>query len=274
MLKKLSIVKQLPIATATVGLMMFAGTAQAITISVFDNSSFVDTTGGFRSESDTIQATLTSLGYTVTTFTGITEADFTAAGAADVILIPELERGNLASVLSTSAKTAISDYVSSGGGFVTMETGDFRSNNLVNDIFGYSLTGSFVGLSPTSTKNSTAASGTAFAEDPDFLPSPSTTYGVNTSSLSETALSIYEIGTRSTVWVDSFGSGRVAGLGWDWFNAVPLGSVDGGWPTVLDSALTEVSDTVSTPEPVSLFALFGVGALGATSLKRNQKKEV
>ena len=32
-------------------------------------------------------------------------------------------------------------------------------------------------------------------------------------------------------------------------------------------------DPVSTPEPVSLFALFGIGALGVTSLKRKQKEE-
>ncbi|NET74723.1 proprotein convertase P-domain-containing protein [Okeania sp. SIO1F9] len=33
-------------------------------------------------------------------------------------------------------------------------------------------------------------------------------------------------------------------------------------------------DPVSTPEPASLFALFGIGALGATSLKRKHKEEV
>lgn len=33
-------------------------------------------------------------------------------------------------------------------------------------------------------------------------------------------------------------------------------------------------DPVSTPEPASLFALFGIGALGAASLKRKQKEKV
>ncbi|NEQ71843.1 MULTISPECIES: proprotein convertase P-domain-containing protein [unclassified Okeania] len=33
-------------------------------------------------------------------------------------------------------------------------------------------------------------------------------------------------------------------------------------------------EPVSTPEPASLFALFGIGALGATSLKRKQKEKV
>ena len=33
-------------------------------------------------------------------------------------------------------------------------------------------------------------------------------------------------------------------------------------------------EAVSTPEPASLFALFGIGALGVTSLKRKQKEKV
>ena len=34
-----------------------------------------------------------------------------------------------------------------------------------------------------------------------------------------------------------FGSGYVVLLGYDWFNMQPVGSVDGGWISVLNSAL-------------------------------------
>ncbi|NEP73897.1 MAG: PEP-CTERM sorting domain-containing protein [Okeania sp. SIO2G4] len=44
----------------------------------------------------------------------------------------------------------------------------------------------------------------------------------------------------------------------------------GSWDLNIEAATV---DPVSTPEPVSLFALFGIGALGVTSLKRKQKEE-
>ncbi|MGD1703214.1 PEP-CTERM sorting domain-containing protein [Dapis sp. BLCC M229] len=56
----------------------------------------------------------------------------------------------------------------------------------------------------------------------------------------------------------------------------------GTWTLELSDSLEAADDgslgswdinIASTPEPVSLFALFGIGALGATSLKRKQKEE-
>src|ERR1051326_2165234 len=74
-------------------------------VAVFDNNSFVDTSSGsFFAESDNIQASLSSLGHTVNTFTGITAADFAAAEAgSDLLLIPEQENGALAPALSGAA---------------------------------------------------------------------------------------------------------------------------------------------------------------------------
>ena len=78
------------------------------TVAVFDNASFVDTLGGPLSESDTIQASLVLLGHTVAPFTGITAADWRAAGeVADAILIPELELRDLFFTLDAEARAAV-----------------------------------------------------------------------------------------------------------------------------------------------------------------------
>src|SRR4051794_40476690 len=81
---------------------------------VFDDDTYVDTSsGGTGAESDNIQASLTSLGHTVTTFTGITDTDFsTALTGQDLLVIPEQEHGSLGPNLSAGAISVIQNYVS------------------------------------------------------------------------------------------------------------------------------------------------------------------
>jgi hypothetical protein len=50
-------------------------------VAVFDNPTYVDTSGGLGSESDNLQASLTARGHAVNTFTDITPAGFAAAVA-------------------------------------------------------------------------------------------------------------------------------------------------------------------------------------------------
>src|SRR5215471_9979652 len=66
--------------------------APASVIAVFDNPTYVDTSGGPPvPSSDALQALLTSQGNTVHTFTGLTAADFTTAlSGANLILFPSL----------------------------------------------------------------------------------------------------------------------------------------------------------------------------------------
>src|SRR5262245_59451226 len=94
---------------------VFSLPVQASVIAVFDNTTYVDTSGGLPvSSSDALQALLTSQGNTVHTFTGFTAADFAAAASgADLILFPALLNfAQLANDLSTSAKIALANYVS------------------------------------------------------------------------------------------------------------------------------------------------------------------
>src|SRR5688500_14035003 len=89
-------------------------------VAVFDNGSFVDTfSGGTGAESDNVQASLASLGHTVSVFTGTSASAINSALAGkDVLLIPEQERGNLVAALDPAARAAIQNFVSNGGGLV------------------------------------------------------------------------------------------------------------------------------------------------------------
>lgn len=76
-------------------------------------------------------------------------------------------------------------------------------------------------------------------------------------------------GTQS--FLSDFSSLSSAAGTWTLFMSDNAGGDLGG----LDSWSVDIEgDPVSTPEPASLFALFGIGALGATSLKRKHKEKV
>jgi Thrombospondin type 3 repeat len=218
-----------------------AAPVAATNVLVFDNPSYVDTAGGTSSESDNIQASLTSLGHAVATFTDITDTGIAAAIAGkDVLLIPELENGDLAAALSSAAKTTIANFVASGHGLIVNRdytTGGQRDSQLLNAVFGFSLT--TANLGGVSTLQAGAA-GTSFAGGPVSLPANDGLGGI-TSALPGGGLEIYKSGTTITVARLSYGSGRIVFLGWDWYDAAPAGSQDSGWLTVLDDAVNDIS---------------------------------
>ncbi|MEY2408765.1 MAG: large repetitive protein, partial [Verrucomicrobiota bacterium] len=211
-------------------------------VSVYDDPNFVDTSGGFYSESDSVQASLQSLGNNVTTFTNVD----TGLVPGRVILFPSLAYGNPASVLSGSSRLAVRQFVENGGLMVVQGAG--FTVPFVNDIFGMSWLANY--SSELLTPLSSQATGSAFADSPEYIPSNSTTYGLLTNSLPFGTRNIYETNGISIVSVVSIGSGRIVYLGWNWENAVPLGSQDGGWLQVLNSALQETQ-----PPPAGLPAI-------------------
>ena len=220
--------------------------APSLSIAVFDNPSFVDTAGGIGAESDNVQATVSSLGHTVSTFTGITAADIgSALDGQDALMIPEQEKGDLNSSLDSFAKAEIANFVSSGGQVVIFGSFSGGSANIINGVFGFSVVSSGGGLST----QTAAATGTEFEDDALSIPSANATNSLAVSSLPSDAKAIYTVGGNATVAVMPFGSGQVTFLGWDWYDAAPIGSQDGGWLQVLESALL--------PEPVNGLSVSG-----------------
>ncbi|MCR9200559.1 MAG: PKD domain-containing protein [Planctomycetaceae bacterium] len=210
-------------------------------VTVFDNGAFVDTAGSTFSESDNVQASLVALGHTVSTFTATSAAGISAALAGqDTLLIPELERGNLSAALSPAARSVISSFVSSGGTLVIHgDTGADGDEALINGIFGFNITSGIQTSSGVSTLAAGAA-GTPFAGGPASIPNNNGTYMWLTSSLPSSAQSAYEFGTSrvsSAVVSIPEGAGLINFLAYDWFDAAPRGSQNGGWLEVLDRAV-------------------------------------
>jgi hypothetical protein len=212
--------------------------APTFVVSVFDDPAYVDTSsGGVTAESDNVQASLRSGGYTVTTFT-----DVAAAAAANrILLFPEQEIASLGPALSTAAKTALASFVADGGLMIVHGTGlsPARTATLLNTVFGFSLVESGQVSSGPAYARMAAATGTAFANDTASLPFNNGSSTLQTTSLPTGALSIYENAGQSMVALIRYGSGKIIFLGWDWYNAAPVGSQDSGWLQVLASAVTE-----------------------------------
>ena len=227
-------------ATVLFCLLVFPGSAKALELAFFDNPAYTDS----DEEVVALAASLTALGHTLHTFSGITAADWQAATTdANVLVIPELEMATLFGDLDAAAQSAITSYVNNGGGLLTFGTAFPTSEPgaMLNGLFGFSLveTGT---LDVDLNLNATAAAGTAFAGGPATLPGNITgansTVGFTTASLPTGALSLYEDGAGNTaVMTVAVSSGRVGFLGFDWFETPPPAD----WDQVLGSALTDIA---------------------------------
>jgi hypothetical protein len=190
---------------------------------------------------------------------------------SDVILIPELERGDLNAAMTSAARNALETAVYSGTGFILMDSvAHSRGPNLLNNVFGgYSVSGHI--SAPLTTVLTSAAVGTPFQGGPVSLPWNDRTESIFTSTLPSGALNLYAGGNRTTVFAHDYGAGRVGWLGWDWYDAQPIGPFDGGWVTVLDRMVSHVNTQSAIPEPTSL-AIWSAIALGGLGLAYRRRK--
>jgi hypothetical protein len=206
------------------------------TVAVFDDPFYVDTSGGSGAESDSLQASLRSLGYGVSTFT-----DIETATAANVVLVfPELEANYLPGALSQATRAALAEFVDTGGSIILhgVPQAPGWSADLLNGVFGFGVQ-ELQELDGTLFARTAQAGGTAFAAGGTSLPANRGSTSLLTNSLPPGALSIYEESGRSLVALLPHGLGRIIFLGWDWNNASPLGTADNGWLDVLAGAMTE-----------------------------------
>jgi hypothetical protein len=219
--------------------LLVAADARAATVAVFDHAGFVDTTsGGLSAESDNVQASLAASGHTVRPITATSAADLVIALAdADLLLIPELENADLSTALESAALAVMARFVAFGGALVINGTTNQNATHLLNALFGITVVTGVVGDSDLTA----SAAGTAFADGPSTIPRNTRTRGIDQETLPPRAVSVYVSGSRATVARLSHLGGRVVYLGWDWFAASPIGSVDGGWLAVLDEAIDDVT---------------------------------
>jgi centrosomal CEP192-like protein/collagen triple helix repeat protein len=208
-----------------------------------------------------VQATLAAQGHVVSTFTGTTGLAFDLATAGrDVLLIPELEISSLAPTLAAEATYVIRDFVADGGKLVIHGESSGRASALLNALVAYSTTSTPVFTGQI--QKAAGAAGTPFTGGPASLALNSLTTMMSAASLPSGARVIYEQTDKAAVAMIPFGSGSIIFLGWDWFNAAPLGSANGGWLDVLNRA-------VANPSPAMDVALgsldFGTTPQGTLS---------
>jgi T1SS-143 domain-containing protein len=163
-----------------------------------------------------------------------------------VLLIPELEEGNLSSALSGEAKDTIRTFVENGGNLVINAASGSNDESLINSIFGFSITSGGGGSPYAQTGD---AAGTVFASGPASLSYENGTYQWSASSLPAEAIVMYGSGDGAAVVVIPVGSGQITFLAYDWFDAAPVGSQDGGWLEILDIVVSQSG----SPADVSIF---------------------
>ena len=207
-------------------------------VALFVEKDFVS---GFGPATD-VRLSLTSLGHSVETFEGISSKEFAAAlDGTDVLHIPSISFGPYTP--SDAVAYEIRDFVHKGGTLVINNAvfGD-NETHFINSVFNTDI----IELANANTTNNVktgAAAGTTFAGDPTPLPDNLGTDAWLTSSLPPGAVTLYSNGLGgSTVLAFQHGRGQVIMLGWDWDDAIPNGSQDGGWLQVLHSAMSRTNN--------------------------------
>ena len=211
-------------------------------ITSFGNSTFART----DVEPYNLSQATQSFGYNTSFFSGTDIGTYLAD--KDALIISEVESG---SSLPSGWSSAIADWVNAGGTLVTTSSSNGQDTALINSAFGHSIVdpfgGSFGGA-VNSSLNTDAITGTVFADNTLNAPTLSDNSAIYTSldttTLPLDALTLYtrdagtSLGGTSMVTGWQQGAGQVTMLGFDFFNAAPFGSQDGGWIEVLKDSLS------------------------------------
>ena len=259
--------------------------AGAANVALFFDPIYVDTATDGTGEAYNLQQALIQQGHTVTTFTGTSATDFNAAlTGKTVLVIPELQNNNLSPDLDQNAAFAISLFVNNGGTLLMFDPGDGDPLAVLNKGFpGFHLTSA--GQAAGTIQKAPGAVGTPFENGPATLPANlNATDTILTSSLPNggnfpvTSNVIYgDANGNAVIAMINVGGGHVVVFGWDWFDAAPVGTQDGGWLSLLDTAGNEVvgSQPVPTLSEWAMIAMVALLAItGLATLRRARPRRL
>lgn len=222
------------------------------------NNVYIFTDSYYVWYSANLMAVMDLIGISYVSFTGVSEANWTTAATnADIIMIPRIEPNDLLPDLSSGARTVIENFVSNGGTLIMFEPTSGDVVDIMSEIFGqaidwraldppFTLTDEGACVIPglPSTLNDNSYVGNLDSNPSLLLPGSISLYsGVDPASYDE-----YD----PTVAVKMpYGDGKIFVLGWDWYDAQPLGSQDGGWNALLQAILEFNISTTPNPNVVS-----------------------
>jgi hypothetical protein len=188
-------------------------------------------------EGSNVDAALQSLGHKTLAFFNIDPDTVSQAlQDKDVLVIPELD-SDLDGAISDESRSLMGMFVATGGTMVMFgNSADLaRTLDFLNNTFNFSLASG----SDTVPFTRTNTSGTPFGGGPATLADNNATYGLDVTSLPTDSTAVYTEDNNgdAIVAVIPFAEGRVIYLGWEWYDAAPLWTQDGGWNEILDKAV-------------------------------------
>lgn len=255
---------------AAVLLTLTLGAPRAAQIALYDDPDWVS-----GASADSIEALLVNFGHSVSTFSGLTAAAFSAGLAgADLVLFPELPNyAEGVGYWEPGVLLALSAFVSSGGGLIA--AGDYALR-VLNAVFYPACNGVTVlcyassGSGGPSLLDLNVAAGTPYAGAPGTLTAPPEPPGaINAYAFFPAdGLNLYrDLSGGTTVLAAPFGAGRYGFLSWGYAGSVPEGSLDGGWALLMGIMV----DDVAAPVPATALLLAGVLPLLAARRGRGRR---
>ena len=216
---------------------LFLTRTTGATVALFDDPRYVDrASGGVSAEASNLQASLQSLGVTVSTFTNFLDA----TNPAVPIFIPELEIADLANGLDLASRAGLRNQVA-GGGFLVVFGSNLSANRcarLLNTVFGFNIEQDTNAIGWNFLRTGDVV-GTEFTNAPAVLAGPNAARAFWIPSLPTDTRSLYAASNWTAVAWMAFENGRILYLGWDWYNADPVGTQDGGWLSLLQQTVRE-----------------------------------
>jgi hypothetical protein len=207
-------------------------------VALLVNTSFVQyDTSDYAAEASELEFTLKQFGIAVAPLIGYDSASLSAALMQNrVFIIPEQEFRALADSLTPAAQQALRHFVDSTGGVLILSN-DFngRAGALLDTLFGHTIADGFSDFNYSLGGGSV---GTPFADGPALIWDNDGTYTLDPTSLPAGSRIIYQ-GPGGGVALATIpqGRGTIVILGWDFYNAEPHGSQDGGWIEAFRRAL-------------------------------------
>lgn len=220
-----------------------------IQIRILINSKYVDyvenVEGSTSREPNNLIAFMDSVGISYTTFTDISESSF-ASFSGGFLLIPEIDQEDLNPDLTSGARAAIASFVNNGGTLIMFNPSNGDVPEVLNTVFGFNLDSDGAGDPISLTEVGSAI----FPEASSTLTDLSATSSIVTSTLPENSFTIYEgyNPNKSVVTMMLHGDGKIYVMGWDWYDAPPIGGESDGdnWNSLLETILTQ---TIVIPTP-------------------------
>jgi hypothetical protein len=195
-----------------------------------------DPMGNSGHEANNIMAYLDDNTIAYETFTDISESGWdSVVSLAGYVVIPEIEEADILPDMSAGAKSAVSNFVSSGGNLLMFNPSNGDVVAFLNDIFSFSINDN----NPSAPISLTVSGSSLFPSESATIPDLSATSSLDITTLPVNSVTIYEGNgaDESVVTMIPYGFGKIYVLGWDWYDAEPIGGEDGGWLHLLESIL-------------------------------------